>query len=90
MGTWAAGPFGNGKGLDYIGRTTDGLLETILAFIDEPQLEKNFDEAFAAIALRNVLAEKVRAPLPSAAEVDVWKRSASRPSRGPVRPPRSC
>ncbi len=74
MGTWAAGPFGNDKGLDYIGRTTDGLLETIFEFIDAPRIDVNFDEAFAALALLNILGEKVRAPLPSAAEVDVWKR----------------
>jgi len=74
MGTWAAGPFGNDRGLDYVSNTTDSYVDTILAFIDAPQLEDNFDKAFAAIALLNVLAEKVNASLPSAAEVDVWKR----------------
>jgi hypothetical protein len=73
MGTWAAGPFGNDKGLDYVGEVVDGFLSVIFDFIEHPG-DKHFDQAFAAIALLNILEQKVTVPLPSAAEVDVWKR----------------
>lgn len=73
MGTWAAGPFGNDKGLDYVGGVVDGFLGAILDFIENPR-EENFDQAFAAIALLNIVDQKVTVPLPSAAEVDVWRR----------------
>jgi hypothetical protein len=73
MGTWAAGPFGNDKGLDYVGGLVDGFLSTILDFIEQPR-DESFDQAFAAIALLNILDQKITVPLPSAAEVDVWRR----------------
>jgi len=73
MGTWAAGPFGNDKGLDYVGGVVDGFLGAILDFIENPR-DESFDQAFAAIALLNIIDQKVTVPLPSAAEVDVWRR----------------
>ncbi|HYI01226.1 DUF4259 domain-containing protein [Hyalangium sp.] len=76
MGTWAAGPFGNDTALNYLGGVVDRLMNSIFEFVDNPSLEANFDEAFAAIALLNILAQKVTAPLPDAAEVEVWKRIA--------------
>lgn len=73
MGTWAAGPFGNDKGLDYVGGVVDGFLSVIFDFVENPR-DESFDQAFAAVALLNILDQKVTVPLPSAAEVDVWRR----------------
>jgi hypothetical protein len=73
MGTWAAGPFGNDKGLDYVGTVVDGFLCTIFEFVEQPR-DESFDQAFAALALLNILDQKVTLALPSAAEVDVWRR----------------
>jgi hypothetical protein len=75
MGTWAAGPFGNDHGLDYVGEVIDGLMDSIFEFIDRPRLDENFDQAFAALALLNIIDHKLTVPLPSSAEADVWKRS---------------
>ncbi|MDY7232494.1 hypothetical protein [Hyalangium rubrum] len=74
MGSWAAGPFGNDKGLDYVGEVVDGFMSVILDFLEQPRLGEGFEQAFAAVALLNILDQKVTVPLPSAEEVDVWKR----------------
>jgi hypothetical protein len=74
LGTWAAGAFGNDHGLNYVGEVIDGLMDSIFAFIDQPRIDENFDQAFAALALLNIIDHKLTVPLPSSAEADVWKR----------------
>lgn len=57
MGTWAAGPFGNDQAMDWIGETLAGLMEPIDAFLEEPEIDETFDEAFAALAVINEVIE---------------------------------
>ncbi|MEP9395312.1 DUF4259 domain-containing protein [Gordonia sp. VNK1] len=53
MGTWAAGPFGNDKALDFVGDVVDQLTEPIAEFLESPSIDETFDEAFAALAPLN-------------------------------------
>ena len=55
MGTWAAGPFGNDAALDFVGGTIDRLMKPVNEFLASPQIDENFDPAFAAIALLNLI-----------------------------------
>jgi hypothetical protein len=53
MGTWDSGPFNNDAALDYVGDAVDSLAETIESFVESPQIDDGFDEAFAALAVLN-------------------------------------
>jgi len=53
MGTWDAGPFHNDAAMDFVGEHVDGLMTVLDAFLDEPEIDETFDEAFAALALLN-------------------------------------
>ncbi|MGV9669494.1 MULTISPECIES: DUF4259 domain-containing protein [unclassified Gordonia (in: high G+C Gram-positive bacteria)] len=58
MGTWAAGPFGNDKALDFVGDVVDQLTEPIAEFLESPSIAETFDEAFGALALLNEVMER--------------------------------
>ena len=58
MGTWAAGPFENDAALDFVGDVVDQLMAAVNAFIESPEIDETFDEAFAAIALLNAVMER--------------------------------
>jgi hypothetical protein len=57
MGTWAAGPFENDAALDFVGDIIDTLMVAVTGFVESPQIDDGFDEAFAAIALLNRVME---------------------------------
>jgi hypothetical protein len=55
MGTWAAGPFGNDMAMDFVGEVFDMLMEPVDIFMESPEIDETFDEAFVAIAMLNQL-----------------------------------
>ncbi len=75
MGTWAAGPFGNDAALDYVGEIVDTLVENIESFMRSPQIDEGFDDAFAAVALLNVVATASSASCPEPDVVLRWQKT---------------
>jgi hypothetical protein len=55
MGTWGAGPFKNDAALDFVSGIIDTLMESVNDFMSSPQIDENFDPAFAAIAMLNAI-----------------------------------
>jgi hypothetical protein len=53
MSTWAPGPFGNDAALNLSGTVVDSLMEHIDRFLQTPDAEGAFNQAFAALAILN-------------------------------------
>ncbi|MBS2027799.1 MAG: DUF4259 domain-containing protein [Deltaproteobacteria bacterium] len=75
MGTWAAGPFSNDAALDYVGDAVDEICNTLDAFMEAPAIDEGFDEAFAAVALLNVLSQHTPAAPPEPERVKEWQKA---------------
>ena len=58
MGTWAAGPFGNDSSLDFVADVLDMLMKPVDDFMESPEIDESFDDAFAAVALINAVIEQ--------------------------------
>ena len=58
MGTWEAGPFGNDMAVDFVGGVVQGLMAAVDAFLESPEIDETFDEAFAAVALLNEVMQR--------------------------------
>jgi hypothetical protein len=73
MGTWGAGPFANDAALDFVGGITDQLVEAVESFVRVPRIDEGFDEAFAAVAVLNLIAAGSNAHRPEPAVVRQWR-----------------
>jgi hypothetical protein len=75
MGTWGAGPFQNDAALDFVGEIRDQLVEAIESFVRAPRIDEGFDEAFAAVALLNLVAGGSPAYRPKPEDARRWREA---------------
>ena len=78
MGTWAAGPFQSDTALDYLGDVVDEVSATLEQFVESPEIDEGFEEAFAAAALLNVLAHQTPAAPPEPDRIAAWAEALLR------------
>ena len=74
MGTWAAGPFGNDAALDFLGDVLGELAAGIEKFVANPRIDDGFDEAFAAMAVIEVVCEHAAGGPPKPEVVERWRK----------------
>jgi Domain of unknown function (DUF4259) len=70
-----SGPFGNDHALDFVGDIRDQLVEAVESFARAPEIDHGFDEAFAAIALLDLLASGTPAYRPKPDDDRRWRQA---------------